>query len=102
MVKAAGNSNSPYLRSSSEARREGPTGVARAGRAHRRLPRNLGDPVASEARAIGITEQGTTVARREGRPEVGAARSTDEAGEATRATLWREGAAEPWNREKER
>jgi hypothetical protein len=100
MAKAAGNGNSPDLQSSSEARREGPTGVVEHGACTLGLPRNLGDPVAS---AMGGTDsRSDKQSGRDGRWEVGAAHCTNEAGEATQATLWREGAAENRNRLKER
>jgi len=99
-AKAAGNSNSPDLQSSSEARREGPTGVEEHGACTLGLPRNLGDPAVSARSGTG--SQSDKPSGREGRREVGAARSTDEAGEATQATQRREGAAEKRNRLKER
>jgi hypothetical protein len=46
-AKAAGNSYSPQLRSSSEARREGPTGVGEQGIRTQGSSRNLGDHVVS-------------------------------------------------------
>lgn len=50
--------------------------------------------LSSPLKAGGSGAQGTTEACRDGRQEVGAARGTDEAGEPTRGTLRREGAAE--------
>jgi hypothetical protein len=100
MTKVAGNGNSPDLPSSSEARREGPTGVGEHGAGTLGLPRNLGDPDVSAM--SGTDSQSDKQSGRDGRREVGVARCTDEAGEATQATLWREGATGKRNRLKER
>ena len=82
------------------ARRGGPTGVGEHGAGTLGLPRNLGDPDVSAMSGTG--SQSDKQSGRDGRREVGVARCTDEAGEATQATLWREGATEKRNRLKER
>jgi hypothetical protein len=53
-------------------------------------------------RRSGTRQQGRTEATEEGQQGVGARRSTDEAGEPTRGTRWREGRAGTRNRWKER
>lgn len=66
----------------------------------RRSFRNLGGPHDSAARRYRRSE--IHEEEREGRGDVGASRSTCEAGEADRATPWREGDAGRANRWRER
>lgn len=87
------------------ARRGGPAGVEERGIGARGLPRNLGDLVlsATTVRLSAVSpSKGTTDAERDGGRGVVAARSTEEAGIAARATQWREGAVESRNRWRER
>ena len=104
-AKAVGNSDSPFCSVVLEARRGGPAGVGEGGKGAGGFPRNLGDLVNSSEGVMvsGVSpSKGTTDAERDGCRGVVAARSTDEAGVAARATLWREGAVGSRNHLEER